>query len=592
MVGEIDTSPPFQSVKDAVSLFAEGAFSGEKPVIKKAKPYFAESVWAKETQLHLAQKELKKLKDQLKNAESTKAQVLVELEKSKGLVEDLTEKLKVLSKSRESAIQATEASKSQAKQLKEEHCGNLDGANGAWKEELETTVKRYASLITEIDFAKQELSKMRQGYDLSMEERASALEQAAEAEDAMKANTGRASELSKEIIALQESIEKMKVASVQEHQLEEEILAEQNLLRQSYNAALEESKKKLHDLKREFNPEDTENLEMQLTETMNEIGYLQKQIENKKTSDLGSLRSITLELDDAKESLQKVAEQENCLRSLVEALSMELENVKRKHYELKEKEPKTESIVGNLKVELQKSEAELEVYLEEKSKVRGASKEMILTLNQLSSVTEKARQEAEDMKNKATELKIEATVTKLVLEGAETKFQVAWEEAEAAKAAEAIALDQIRVLSERTSAGHSSTYESGARITISREEFESLTRKIEESDTLANIKVAAIKAQVEAAKASENEVHRRLEATQKEIEDIKTETQDTLKELRWLKQQRGQWRVSLEGGVSGSRKKQQKLQQEYWLRHRCHQNYLLSTIGFRSSSIHLQTRWR
>ncbi|TKY57411.1 WEB family protein [Spatholobus suberectus] len=528
-IGEIDTSPPFQSVKDAVSLFGEGAFSGEKPEIKKAKPYFAESVWAKERQLHLAQKELKKLKEQLKNAETTKAQVLVELEKAKRVVEDLTQKHKVLSESRESAIQATEASKSQAKQLKEENCGNLDGTDGAWKEELETAVKSYASVITELDVAKQELSKIRQGYDLSLEARVSALKQAAEAEDAVKVNTERASELSKEILAVQESIEQMNAASVQAHQPQEEILAEQNVLRQTYEANLEESKKKLHDLKKEFNPELTKDLEGQLTETMNEIGALQKQMENEKTSDLDSLRSVTLELDDAKESLQKVAEQEDLLRSLVEALRMELESVKREHSELKEKESKIESIVEDLRVELQKSESELETYLAEEFKARGASEEMVLTLNQLLSETENARRETEDMKNEAEELKMEAAVTKLVLEDAEIKLKVALEEAEAAKAAEANAIDQVRVLSVKTSAACSSTSESGAKITISREEFKSLIRKVEESDKLADMKVAAATAQIEAAKASENEVLTRLEETQKEIEDIKTETQEALK---------------------------------------------------------------
>ena len=484
---------------------------------------------AKETQLHLSQKELNKLKAQLKNAETTKAQALVELEKHKRTVEDLTQKLKVLGESRELAIKATEASKSRAKQVKEENCRIPDGINGAWKEELETAVKRYASVITELDVAKQELRKMHQEYDSSLEARVSAVKQAAEAEDAMKANTERASELSKEILDVQESIEQMRLASAEAHQQLSGILAEKEVLRQSYKAALEESQRKLLALKNEFNPELTKNLEVQLTETTNEIEARQKEMENKKASDLDSVKSVTLGLDDAKESLQKVAEEASSLRSLVETLKVELENVRREHSELKKKESETESIVGNLHVKLRKSKSELEAYLAEESKVRGASGEMILTLNQLLSETENARQEVEDMKNKEAELKMEAEVTKLALEDAEIKLKVALEEAEAARTAEASTLEQIRVLSERTNAARTSTSEHGAKITISREEFQSLTRKVEESNGLADMKVAAAKAQVEAVKASENEALKRFEATQKEIEDIKTATQEALK---------------------------------------------------------------
>ncbi|XP_022753023.1 nodulin homeobox-like isoform X3 [Durio zibethinus] len=528
-VGEIDTSAPFQSVKDAVTLFGEGAFSGEKPAIKKAKAHSAETVLAKETQLHLAQKELNKLKEQLENAETTKAQALVEIERAKKMVEELTHKLKTVNESKDSAIKATEAAKNQAKQIEEANSGNLPGPDGAMSQDLETAREQYLTVITELDAAKQELRKVRQDCDASLEAKNAAFNQTEEAEHAVKVNMEKVGKLSREISAIQESIGQVKLASLESQQEQAKIFAEKDTQRQLYKATLEESTKRLLALKNEYDPELTRNLEAQLSETVNQIGALQKQMENAKASDLESVQTVTSELDGAKESLLKVAEEESSLRSLVESLKVELENVKKEHSELKEKEAETESIAGNLHVKLRKSKSELEVFLAEESKTRGACVEMISTLQQLLVETENAQREAEEMKKEAEKLKLEAESSRIALEEADKQLRVAMEEAEAAKEAETRALDQIKMLSERTNAARASTSESGANITISREEFESLSGKVEESDKLAEMKVAAALAQVEAVKASENEVRKRLEATQKEIEDMKVATADALK---------------------------------------------------------------
>ncbi|MBA0596996.1 WEB family protein At5g55860 [Gossypium raimondii] len=528
-VGEIDTSAPFQSVKDAVTLFGEGAFSGEKPAIKKSKAYSPERVVAKETQLHVAQKELNKLKEQLENAKTTKTQALAELEKAKSMVEELTCKLKTINESKDSAIKATEAAKSQAKHIEEANSDILPGPDDARSQDLETSREQYMAVIAELDAAKQGLRKLHQDCDASLEAKITAINLTLEAKHSAKANIEKIGELSKQISSLQGSIGQVKLASLEAQQEQAKFFAEKDTQRELYKATIEDSRKKLLALKNEFDPELTRNLEAQLLETVNQIGDLQKQMENAKASDLESVRIVTLELDGAKESLQKVAEEENSLRSMVESLQLELENVKKEHSKLKEKDVETESIAGNLHVKLQKSKSELEAFLVEESKTRGACEEMFSTLQQLTVEAGNARLEATEMKKEAEKLKLEAEAARISLEEASKQLKADLEEAEVAKEAEIRALDQMKMLSEKTSAARTSTSESGANVTISREEFEALSHKVEESDNLAEMKVAAAIAQVEAIKASESEALKRLEATQKEIEDMKVATADALK---------------------------------------------------------------
>ncbi|GJR85457.1 WEB family protein [Tanacetum coccineum] len=549
-VGEIDTRAPFQSVKDAVNLFGDRAFSGERNNIRKIKPQSAERVLVKETKLHLAQKELDKLKERLRSAETTRTGALSELERAKRTVDDLTKKLEVINEAKESAIKATEAATDQAKQL---DVGETN-INSVLKQDLENTKEQYAAVFKELDAAKQELRRIRHDREAVIEEKTEAVKEETEAEVTSKAGSDRVDEISNEIMSVKEMIEQVKLATIEAQQEQEKIYAGKNVQKLAHKAALEESAKKLLVLQEQIDPKVSKDLETQFAETKSEIKKLQSELENARNSDLDALKNVTVELDGAKESLQKVAEEELSLKSLLESLKIELETVQKEHEELKKKEAETESVAGNLNVKLQKSKIELESACVEEAKVTGASDEMTSTLQQLVTETETAKKESEEMKQKAEELKKESEETAVVLEEKDRKLVIALREAEEAKAAELKALDEIKLISERTDAARASTSGSGSKIIISREEFESLSRKVEESEKLARMKVEAAMAQIEAVRASEKEAVKRLEATQKEIDELKAATEAALKRAHMAESAQ----KAVEGELKRWREKEQK----------------------------------
>ncbi|KAL4562940.1 hypothetical protein LXL04_026971 [Taraxacum kok-saghyz] len=522
-VGEIDTAAPFASVKAAVTLFVEASPKPDTPVIKKSRA-IEESVLGKETQLHWILKDIDKHREYVKNAEATREKALKELDKANKTIQELTNMLDAASESKNGSIQAIEASDTRLQELEELKSTKKEASDHeAWQETVDNERSQYKTAANQLIAAKQEFNNLKQDFDLALEAKLAAVQRAAEAQHAAELNRKKVKELSKDVVEMSVTLERVKFASGKAEDDYAKLVDENEIQLKSKKNANEETELKIQSLKKET--EDTVSLQKRLEETTGAVTVIEEQLKEVRAVDIELLKNANSELDDAKKLLEETKGEEISLREAMESLKLEVEDVKKEVSISIEEELNREK----LQTDLEQMEVEFQQAVTEKTLATTEAEEIELKIREMLLEAEKARAEEDELKRQVEKLWREAQLSETEIHDAETNLEVAEKEVEEAQSAKELANDQMR---ERSCTKEVTNSDSDNMILLSTMEFEALSKVAEEAVIEADTKVEGIMDEVETIRENERGILEKLEKSMEEQKEIEAGISEAVKSAK------------------------------------------------------------
>eukprot|EP01018_Ginkgo_biloba_P014981 Gb_36825 [translate_table: standard] len=545
---EIDTASPFESVKQAVNMFGGVADWKAQRISAMEKRQFVAA------ELQKAGEELAELKRLLVVAEGEKLRVLQQTDKTKKLIQELRLDLERVQASGE---QATQGSEFANQGIEERAMGVADEESVAWKTQLEVAKGQYASVVADMQIVNQEFERANLEYQSLIKLRDIAVQNAEDALLVSQETQKTVEELTQELITTKNSLdiarathliaEKQRTAVVaakyqESEERQKEIKhANQEVEGLNHEVALvrdlilklETSSTLLQNLKMELEAVRASEFELgaELAEAEDGLWKAMDQLELAKIGGVKAVASrisTMVEQEETKVNLNKATGDMRYLAITTESLRKGLERESAVLEKTQERVGKTCAAVASLEAELNQITEELQSVLDGERKAKETMEELSRALRQAAAEADEAKSVAEVARVNMRKSNEETEQARAATSTAESRLQAAIKMAEAAQASKAIALAEIKALNESDLTVRSSKATTSAGVTLSFKEYYALSRQAHHAEELANERVAAAMAQIDAAKDSQEEVLRSLDEANKEIKERREALQAAL----------------------------------------------------------------
>ncbi|QHO09769.1 hypothetical protein HN51_068197 [Arachis hypogaea] len=512
------------SVKDAVNLFDERlAGTDDAPSLKPP---------SRTRELHKVKNDIGRYKESRWTAESAKARAESELSNAKKTVKSLSSLIEESSNKAKMQMRDIETLEKRRK--------NQNGALVVKRNEHH----EYANVMRELECVKRDLFKLKLDVASVLEQKSRA-EKEFEESSSKIINCSRTAEgLRKEIEEANEEQVLAELARIEALKELEEIEAQRRKEANEHEAKLESMRKKMKEAIAEI--EESKELEKKLAVTMSDVELLQNELNSVKENEKRAKgdegikqfeagfakeeesegtammsKNIKEELEAAKKELALIKEEGFQFMVSMDVIRNELNHVTAETVRLKKEEGKVDSTVLNLNSKFLRAKSKLEAVSAAEQKAKSILMSLTHTLDNLKTERDDAKKEKDLISQEVTATSAEIQKIESEIDITEERLRDAMQELEVAKTSEALALEKLKTLAENTMRERASSSQHGSVITISKFEYEYLTNHASAAEEIADKKVEAAQAWIEAFKASEREILMKTKIAQKELKETK-----------------------------------------------------------------------